>query len=117
MIELSMTSVSALLAPQTAAPSGGPSGPMMLIYYIAVFGAIFYFLMIRPQRKQQKEHQERISKLQKGDQVVTTGGVIGEVIYLKDNEVTLKSGESRLVVHRNHITSVTSHAGETKAAS
>mgnify|MGYP001375858238 CR=1 FL=1 len=59
-----------------------------------------------PQRKQQADHRKLLASLQKGDQVVTSGGIIGEVIHLKDAEVTIKSGESRLVVMRTNVANI-----------
>ena len=87
------------------AQSGG-GGMNMFILQIGAFIAIFYFLLIRPQRKQQQEHKQLLASLQKGDHVVTSGGIIGEVIHLKENEVTLKSGESRLVVMRANVANI-----------
>ena len=96
------------------APSGqqGSAGLGMLLIQIGAFIAIFYFLLIRPQRQQAKRHQELLASLQKGDQVVTSGGVVGEVIHLKDNQVTIKSGESRLVITRASVANITGRAGE-----
>jgi preprotein translocase subunit YajC len=73
-------------AAQDAAPSG-PAGllasPLPLI---AVMFAIFYFMIIRPQSKQQKTHQEFLNKLQKGDEVVTTGGLLGKISAITDDK-------------------------------
>ncbi len=95
-------SLALLFAP--AGQTGG--GVAVFVLQIGAFIAIFYFLLIRPQRKQQEEHKKLLSSLQKGDQVVTSGGIIGEVIHLKDNEVTIRSGESRLVVMRSNVASI-----------
>jgi preprotein translocase subunit YajC len=98
------------------APSGqaGGGGMTVFILQIGAFIAIFYFLLIRPQRKQQAEHRQLLASLQKGDQVVTSGGIIGEVIHLKENEVTIKSGESRLIVMRNNVSNVLNRAAPTE---
>ena len=90
------------------APSGqqGP-GMSVFILQIGLFVAIFYFLLIRPQRQQQKKHRELMASLQRGDQVVTSGGIIGEVVHLKDNEVTLRTGDTRVVVLRSSIANIT----------
>lgn len=87
----------------------GQQGPGMSVFLIQIglFVAIFYFLLIRPQRQQQKRHRELLASLQKGDQVVTSGGIVGEVIHLKDTEVTLRTGESRLVVLRSSVANIT----------
>ncbi|HOX23284.1 MAG TPA: preprotein translocase subunit YajC [Elusimicrobiales bacterium] len=63
--------------------------PLLLVFF-----GIFYFLIIRPQKKQEKEHQDMLSKLDKGDQVVTTGGIIGTVAGFKDNNLELKVAEN-----------------------
>ena len=101
------------------APSGqqGGAGLGVFVIQIAAFIAIFYFLLIRPQRQQQKKHQELLSSLQRGDQIVTSGGVVGEVIHIKDDQVTIKSGESRLVITRASVANITARAGgEVKTA-
>lgn len=90
------------------APSGqSGSGMGVLMLQIGLFVAIFYFLVIRPQRQQQKKHRDLMASLQKGDQVVTSGGIVGEVIHLKETEVTLRTGESRLVVLRSSVANIT----------
>lgn len=96
------------------APSGqqGGAGLGIFVIQIAAFIAIFYFLLIRPQRQQQKKHRDLLAALQKGDQVVTSGGLVGEVIHIKDAQVTIKSGESRLVITRSSVADVTRRAGE-----
>jgi preprotein translocase subunit YajC len=89
------------------APSGQSGGGVYVFaLQIGAFVAIFYFLLIRPQRKQQADHRQLLASLQKGDQVVTSGGIIGEVIHLKETEVTIKSGESRLVVMRSNVANI-----------
>ncbi|MGH7530407.1 MAG: preprotein translocase subunit YajC [Gemmatimonadales bacterium] len=99
--------------------SSGQGGPGLsaLLIQVALFIAIGYFLLIRPQRRQQEQHRQLLASLQRGDRVVTSGGIIGEVIHIKDDEVTLKSGESRVVVLRTGITSITNRqAAESKPA-
>lgn len=86
-----------------ALQEGAPAGPNM-IGTIVMFGglfAIFYFLLIRPQKKQQEAHQEMVEDLSKGDQVVTMGGVVGRIIHLTDDVVTIKTaGDTRLEIQR-----------------
>ncbi len=114
-----MTSLLVLFA-QTAAPATAqPRGSLtpFLVQIGLIFG-IFYFLMIRPQQKQRKAHEASIMALKKGDQIVTAGGIVGEVLHIKEgmkdgvtqsgmaDHVTIKSGESRLIVTRARIASV-----------
>lgn len=111
-----------LLALQAAPSPGGSLMP--LLFQFAAIAAIFYFLVIRPQQKQRKAHEERLAALKRGDQVVTAGGLVGEVIHIKEttpgatgratleDHVTIKTGESRVVVERGRIARV---IGETSA--
>jgi preprotein translocase subunit YajC len=87
-----------------ASPQGGGASPWgTLIMFAAIF-AIFYFLLIRPQRKQQKEHEEMVAALQKGDDVVTLGGIIGRIIHVEDDRVTIKTADdTRLEVERGKV--------------
>ena len=70
---------------------GGLSG--MLIPFAAIF-VIFYFLLIRPQKKQEKARREMLATLKKNDKVVTLGGIRGVVTNVRDKDVTLKIDES-----------------------
>jgi preprotein translocase subunit YajC len=96
----------AALQETTQAPPAGP-GSFFLIQMGLIF-AIIYFLLLRPRVKQEKQLRERVAQLRKGDEVVTSGGLIGEVVHLKEDRVTLKSGEARLVVMRDRIAHVPS---------
>ena len=103
----------ALLALQLAGP-GGSLTPF-LIQLVAIFG-IFYFLLIRPQQAQKRKHEEALGNLKRGDRIVTFGGIIGEVVHVKEtvnaegaksttmeDQITIRSDESRLVVERGRI--------------
>jgi len=72
-----------LLMGQSGEKGGGTS--MMLIMMFAIF-AIMYFLMIRPQQKKQKQHQQMLASLQKGDRVITAGGIYGIVQGTREKE-------------------------------
>lgn len=87
-----------------AGGEGGEGGLIVqLLPFILIFG-IFWLLIIRPQRKRQKEHQEYLSGLKKGDQVVTSGGLFGSVEKVDDQIVTLRiSRDTRVKVLRQQI--------------
>jgi preprotein translocase subunit YajC len=76
-------------------PQGGGSGTYMLVWFGLIF-VLIYFMMIRPQRKKQKEHQQLLNELKKGDKVVTNGGMFGVVFAIDEDRgrVVLKIGES-----------------------
>jgi len=70
--------------------TGSPGGDMLSLAPIVLMFVVLYFLMIRPQMKRQKEHKAMIEALQKGDEVVTTGGVVGKVVKVDENYVSLQ---------------------------
>jgi preprotein translocase subunit YajC len=73
------------------------------------FGLIAWLLLIRPQRKMQQQHQQMLAALKRGDEVMTEGGIIGTVVHMTDDRVTLKSGENtRVLVARIKIARVIS---------
>jgi preprotein translocase subunit YajC len=98
--------------PPGAPPGGGPQNPMggcaggqggMFIPMIMIF-VVFYFMLIRPQQKKQRELQDWLKGLKKGDEVVTTGGIIGKISGITDTVVTLEVQEKvRMKFLRSHI--------------
>jgi len=75
---------------QTAAQTPpAPGGEMLQILFLVGLFVMFYFIAIRPQRKRQKEHAKMVSELNKGDEVVTTSGILGRVTALDDNYMVL----------------------------
>jgi len=77
---------------------------------------IFWFLLIRPQRQQAKRHEQLLKALKKGDEVVTAGGVVGEIVHIKDDRLTIRSGEAKLIVERERVTKILTVKPEEKAA-
>lgn len=65
-------------------------GLLGLLMPFLVVGILFYFMILRPQQKQQKERKTMLDALKKGDQIVTVGGIFGEIVALKEDYVTLK---------------------------
>lgn len=98
-------------------PSGQQGVGLLTVWYIVGFGAIFYFLLYRPQRQQAKRHEQMIKSLKKGDEVVTAGGLVGEIVHIKDNRLTIRSGEAKVVVERDRVTRVITAKTERAAAS
>jgi preprotein translocase subunit YajC len=81
---------------------------MTVLPFILIF-VIMYFMVIRPQQKKAKEHQEMLNKLKRNDEVMTSGGIYGKVIDLKETVVTLEVAPNvRIRVHRPQISAVIS---------
>jgi preprotein translocase subunit YajC len=85
---------------------GGMRG-IALFIQIAALGMIFWFLLIRPQRKMAQRHREMVAALKRGDEVMTEGGIIGQVVHLAEDRITVKTAENtRLIVARSKVARV-----------
>ncbi len=103
------------------AAAGGASSMLPIIIQFALIIAIIYFVMFRPQQKQRQTHEAALKSLKRGDEVVTAGGIVGEVIHIRelvkegggkglDDRITIKSAESRFVVERGRIARIVGKA-------
>ncbi len=87
-------------------PASRPSGWMQIIPLILIF-VVFWFILIWPQQRRQKQHRKMLESLRKGDKVVTIGGIYGVVTYIGDNTVILKVDENtKLEVSKGAIASI-----------
>lgn len=101
--------MNSLIPDAMAQAAGGaqPGGGAMPFIMMAVFVVIFYFLLIRPQQKKQKEHQAMLGKLAVGDEVVTAGGILGRIVEIGDQFLTLEIADNvRIKVQRFQVTSL-----------
>jgi preprotein translocase subunit YajC len=104
-----------LLAVLMPTPQGGSSGALAFGLQMIAIIAIFYFLIIAPQRKAQKKHQQTLAAIKKGDEVMTEGGIIGQVIFVQDDRLTIRTAENtRIVVARAKINRVLTVEGPTE---
>lgn len=88
------------------APQQGGSEYITIIIFVVLI-AFFWFFLIRPQQKRQKEHQKMLSAIGKGDEVITSGGVLGRVTELGDQFMTLQVAKGvELRVQRQSVTAV-----------
>jgi len=87
-----MSFVASAHAQAGQAPAGG--GELFQIIFLVGLFVLFYFIAIRPQRKRQKEHQALVESLNKGDEVVTTAGILGKITSLDDNYMVLNVAEN-----------------------
>jgi preprotein translocase subunit YajC len=71
--------------------------PLIILFFL------FWMMIIVPQRRQAKAHTEMVAGLQKGDRVATMGGLIGEVVGVRDDEIQLRSGQSTVIVERARV--------------
>ena len=93
---------------QGAPGIGGPGPIMTIVPFILIF-VIMYFMVIRPQQKKAKDHRELLGKLKKNDEVMTSGGIYGKVVDLKETVVTIEVAPNvRIRVARPQIAAVLS---------
>ena len=78
--------------------AGGPTGGILGLM------VVFYFLLIRPQQKRAKQHRAMLDALQKGDYVITSGGLLGRILEVENNIFTIDLGDSKVRVPRGYIT-------------
>ncbi len=88
-----MTHIANFIA-QTTQGGEPPPGLGSMLFPLALMGIVFYFLLIRPQSAEKKRRAAMLSGIKKNDRVVTIGGIMGTVLSVKDDEVTLKVDES-----------------------
>ncbi|MCJ7680176.1 MAG: preprotein translocase subunit YajC [Candidatus Aminicenantes bacterium] len=94
--------------------SGQPQGNMLtaLLPFVLVF-VIFYLLIIMPSRKKQKKHQEMVNNLKPGDKIVTTGGVYGTIMGVKEDRLELKiAATTKIEITKNAIGTILISKGE-----
>ncbi len=86
-----------------------------LLPWVLIFG-VFWFFLIRPQKKQQKQHQQMLQDLQVGDKVVTAGGIKGKIIKIRDESVRLRiSTDVDIDLMKNSISRLEKEEAEDKA--
>ena len=98
-----------------AAPGAGGESSFSLVMIVAIF-VLFYFMLIRPQNKRAKEHRELTEKLKKGDEIITSGGMLGKVVSLEEQyikvsvadgvEITLQRGAVSTVLPKGTLKSL-----------
>ncbi len=98
------------------APQGQPGQPAPPIWTnmvpLVLLVVVFYFALIRPQQKKQKQQAELLKAVRAGDKVMTSSGIIGIVITVKEKSVTLRSADSKFEVAKSAIAEITERGGE-----
>ena len=99
-------------APQGAEGAGGAGFLLQMFPFLLMF-LILYFLLIRPQQKRQREHQEMLDDLKNGDRIVTSGGILGTITGIKAEVLTIRIADNvKIEVQRSAISKIVSKKGE-----
>ncbi|WP_297227185.1 preprotein translocase subunit YajC [uncultured Desulfovibrio sp.] len=99
----------------TPQAGGAPaSGTDMLVQFLPLIlmFAIFWFLLIRPQQKRAKAHKQMLSELKRGDRIMTSGGFIGRILEIDDEQILLECGEAKLRLNRGAVGAVLDKNGK-----
>lgn len=89
------------------APQGG--GTMELVFMLVMFGLIFYFMIYRPQAKRVKEHKSLMSSLSKGDEILTSGGILGKIAKISDDSdyvLISLNDNTQITIKKDYISAV-----------
>ena len=105
--------ISDAYAEGAAAQQGDPM--MSMLFFVGMI-AIFYFILIRPQQKKAKEHRNMVAALGKGDEVATSGGILGKVIDLNDQFITVEIADGVEIKVQRHAVGTVLPKGSLKAA-
>jgi preprotein translocase subunit YajC len=113
----------ATAAPPAATPAGTPgaqptaapffANPIILIVLMIV---MMYFMMIRPQSQRAKQQAKLIESLKSGDKVVTTSGIVGVVVTVKDKTVSLRSSDAKMEVTKSSVAEILERGGDSSAS-
>ena len=95
---------------QPSQPGTAPNPTAQMLQMLgtfAILGVIFYFLMIRPQQAKAKEHATLLKGLKPGDKILTSGGILGVVITVKEKSVSIRSADSKMEIVKSAVTEIT----------
>src|SRR5438552_6113834 len=106
------TSVCLAFAPQPTqgAPAGGGAGLVQLLGPLVLIGIMFYFMFFRPQQVKAKQHATLLKSLKPGDKVLTSGGIVGVVVSVKEKSVSIRSADTKLEVLKSAVSEITEKA-------
>ena len=100
------------MSPPAGSGTGNSAPAFMNFLPLIAMVAAFYWILIRPQQKKAKEHENLLKSLKGGDRVVTSGGLIGVVISVKDKAVSLRCADAKLEVLKSSISEVTERSSD-----
>src|SRR5439155_19323592 len=99
---------SVLCLPQMPGTQPSPTGQMLqMVGMVVFFIVVMYFIMIRPQQKKAREHDQLLKSLKAKDKIVTSGGVVGIVVSVGERSVTIRSADTKLEVLKSAVTEIT----------
>lgn len=97
---------------ETPASGGGISGMLPMLFMLAAVIGVFYFLMIRPEKKRKQEAENLRKALKKGDKITTIGGIMGTIVSVKDEVIVIETGEDQVRIELQKWSVMTNNTAE-----
>ncbi|PWU08293.1 MAG: preprotein translocase subunit YajC [Verrucomicrobia bacterium] len=113
---MGLNTVLATGAPIQLAQQPAPAWNMTGLVPIILMGVVIYFALFRPQQQKQKQHAALLKTIQKGDKILTNGGIIAEVITVKQETLMVRSADSKFEIARNAVAQITERSGAAPSA-
>ena len=98
--------LNAFLAQATPAAGGPPQNPIMAFLPMVLLVVVFYFILIRPQQKRAKEQTKMLAALKSGDKVITSAGIVGTVVTVKDTTVSIRSADAKFEITKASVAQI-----------
>ena len=114
---MELTNLSAILAMATPSQPGQPPPPFWTsLVPIGLLILVFYFALIRPQQKKAKQQEELLKSVRPGDKIITSTGIMGAVITVKEKSITIRSADSKLEITKSAIGEIVERGGDSNEA-
>ena len=100
-------------SPTPAGTQPNPQGEMIkLVLMLVMFGVVFYLIAIRPQQKRAKDQANMLKSVKAGDKILTSGGIVGVVVSVKEKTLSIRSADSKMEITKSAIAEITERSGE-----
>lgn len=108
MVHIGLSVYLAFAQPPPPGTAPNPTAQLLqMLGTFAILGVIFYFLMIRPQQAKAREHANLLKGLKPGDRILTSGGILGVVITVKEKTVSIRSADAKLEIVKSAVSEIT----------
>lgn len=114
---MSLSHISTFLAMSPPAQPGQPAPPIWTnMVPLVLLVVVFYFALIRPQQKKQKQQAELLKAVKSGDRILTNSGIIATVVTVKDKSITIRSADAKFEIIKSAVAEITERSGESSEA-
>jgi preprotein translocase subunit YajC len=101
-----------LILAQATTQSNPTGDTLKMVGTFVIFGIIFYFILIRPQQQRAKQQAEMLKSIKSGDKIVTSGGILGVVVTVKEKSLTIRSADTKMEITKGAVGEIVERSGE-----